>query len=70
MVYEKTPKYLSGFIIAGALLFGIALASLLGSAGMINPAVAFGVRYFNIMYMIAPLVGSILGMQLYKYLES
>lgn len=69
VVYEKTPSYLSGLIIAGGLLFGLALASLLGSAGIINPAVAFGIGAYNPMYFLGPLIGSIFGMQIYRYLN-
>jgi len=65
--YGKTPSYLSGIIVAGSLLLGIAIASLLGSNGLLNPAVAFGIGSFNVMYLLGPAVGSILGMQTYRY---
>ena len=65
--YEKTPKNLSGILVAGALLLGIAVAMLLGSNGMLNPAVALGVGSFNVMYLLGPAIGSVLGMQAYKY---
>ena len=70
VVYGKTPNHFHGLIIAGALLLGITTSSLLGSNGLINPAVAFGIKSFNIMYLIGPLFGSVLGMQLYKYLDN
>jgi glycerol uptake facilitator protein len=67
---KRSPEHLFGIFIAGSLLLGIAIASLFGSAGMINPAVAFGTGYFSFMYLIAPLVGSILGMNVYKYFDN
>lgn len=63
----RISNYLSGIVVAGSLLVGIAIASLLGSNGLINPAVAFGIGSFNLMYILGPAVGSILGMQAYKY---
>jgi glycerol uptake facilitator-like aquaporin len=35
-----------------------------------NPAVAFGVKSFNLMYIFGPIVGAVAGMQAYKYLRS
>jgi glycerol uptake facilitator-like aquaporin len=70
VVYDKTPAYLSGVVIGGSLLLGISMAALLGSNGILNPAVAFGIGSFNVMYLLGPIIGSILGMQTYKYLES
>lgn len=69
VVYEKTPKDISGLAIGGSLLLGITIAALLGSNGVLNPAVAFGIGSLNFFYVIGPVIGSILGMQLYKYLS-
>ncbi len=68
VVYGKTPAVMSGLVIGGSLLLGIAVASLLGSNGVINPAVALGIGSFNIMYVLGPIFGSVLGMQVYKRL--
>ncbi len=68
VVYGKTPGDASGVVIGGSLLLGIAIAALLGSNGVLNPAVAFGIGSFGSMYVIGPVVGSILGMNAYKYL--
>jgi aquaporin Z len=70
VVYGKTPAYLSGLMIGFALLIGISVASLLGSEGIINPAVSLGFGSFSLMYLLAPLAGSALGMHAYKYLAS
>lgn len=69
VVYNKTPDALSGVVIGGSLLLGIIIASMIGSNGILNPAVAFGIKSFNLVYLIAPLVGSALGMNAYKYLN-
>jgi glycerol uptake facilitator-like aquaporin len=69
VVYGKTPNQLSGIMVGGSLLLGIAFAVLLGSNGLINPAVAMGVKSFNVMYILGPIIGSVVGMQAYKYLR-
>jgi glycerol uptake facilitator-like aquaporin len=68
VVYGKTPGQLSGIVVGGSLLLGITIAALLGSNGVLNPAVAFGIGSFNLMYVLGPILGSVLGMQLYKQL--
>ncbi len=69
VVYGKTPNQLSGIVVGGSLLLGIAFATLLGSNGLINPAVAMGVKSFNLMYILGPIIGAVVGMQAYKYLR-
>ena len=67
VIYGKTPRDIAGVVIGGSLLLGISLAALLGSNGVLNPAVAFGIGSLNIAYALSPLVGSILGMKVYSY---
>ena len=67
-VYGKSPSQLSGVVVGGSLLLGITIAALIGSNGVLNPAVAFGIGSFNLAYLFGPIVGSILGMQGYKQL--
>lgn len=67
VVYKKTSEHMSGLVIGGSLLLGITIAVLLGSNGVLNPAVAIGIGSVNIAYLLAPVIGSIIGMQLYKY---
>ena len=55
-------------MVGGSLLLGITVAVLLGSNGMLNPAVAFGTGSFGIMYVLGPVIGAVLGMQAYKRL--
>ncbi len=68
VVYGKTPAVMSGLVVGGSLLLGIAVASLAGSNGVLNPAVALGIGSFNVMYVVGPVLGSVLGMQIYKRL--
>ena len=68
VMYEKAPRDFSGIVAGGSLLLGITIAALMGSNGVLNPAVAFGIGSFNVFYAFAPIVGSIIGMQGYKYL--
>jgi glycerol uptake facilitator protein len=68
VVFENTNSQMSGLIIGGSLLLGITIASTLGSNGVLNPAVAFGIGSVNLVYIIGPIAGSVLGMQAYKYL--
>lgn len=68
VVYGKTPAVMSGAVVGSSLLLGIAVAVLLGSNGVLNPAVALGIGSFNIMYVLGPVLGSVLGMTLYKHL--
>ncbi len=67
-VYGKAPHGASGIVVGGSLLLGIIIAAMLGSAGILNPAVAFGVSSLSFSYALAPIVGSMLGMNTYKYL--
>lgn len=67
VVYGKTPSNFSGVVVGLSLVLGIMFASM-ASAGVLNPAVAMSLGAFNIMYILGPVIGSILGMQAYKYL--
>ena len=69
VVYGRTPGQFSGVVVGGSLLLGVAFAALIGSNGILNPAVAFGIGSFNFMYLFGPIFGSIVGMNVYKYLS-
>lgn len=68
VVYGKVSNAISGAVIGGSLLIGITVASLLGSNGVLNPAVALGIGSFNFMYLVGPILGAYAGMNLYKRL--
>ncbi len=70
VVFKKDLSVVSGLVIGGSLLLGIVYAATLGSNGVLNPALALGINSFNLMYVIGPIVGSILGMQAYWYLNN
>jgi len=69
-VYGKVSDHMSGLVVGGSLLLGILIASMAGSLGILNPAVALALNSLTVLYLFAPVVGSIAGFQLYKYLAS
>lgn len=68
VVLEKVRDQLSGFVVGGSFLLGIIVATLVGSLGVINPAVALTLSTFNIIYIFSPIIGSVIGFQIYKFL--
>jgi aquaporin Z len=69
VVFGRVADIMSGIVIGGSLMFGIVIAAILGSGGVLNPAVAFAVGAFNWAYVFGPIAGSIVGMQVFKYLS-
>lgn len=67
VVYGKNHQAVSGAVVGFSLLLGISIAVLLGSNGVLNPAVAFGIGSLNVVYVLGPIIGSVLGMQAYKH---
>lgn len=53
--------------IGSALFLGTLVASI-ASAGLINPAIAVGLRQWGTVYLLAPLVGGVIGANLYMLL--
>ena len=68
VVFEKVAHGFSGIVIGASLLFGILVAILSGSLGILNPAVAFSLHAMNWTYLLAPLIGSVAGFNLYKWM--
>ncbi len=68
VVYGKAKEQMSGMVVGGSLLFGILIASFLGASGILNPAVAFALNSLTFVYLFAPIIGAILGFQVYRYL--
>jgi aquaporin Z len=66
VVYGKVADTASGLVIGGSLLLGILIAAHLGSAGILNPAVALGLGSLNVSYALGAIFGSMLGMNFYK----
>jgi len=66
VVYGKVGTSTNGLVIGGAILVGVALSALLGANGILNPALAITLSSLNLAYVIAPIVGSVAGVWLYK----
>jgi aquaporin Z len=69
VIYGRTPSQLSGIVVGGSLLLGIAISAGLGANGVLNPAVAFGIGSLGLMYILGPILGAICGMQAYKHVQ-
>jgi aquaporin Z len=54
----------SAIAISAALFTGVIVASV-GSAGFLNPAIALGLRSWGTVYVLGPLVGALLGVNIY-----
>ena len=62
-------KYEGGQLAAavgGSLSVGILIAAALGSNAVLNPAVALGIQSWSWTYALAPLVGAVLGANIYR----
>ena len=63
-VGQKLKGADSALLVGGSLTLGIVLASL-GSAGVVNPAVATSLGAFNWAYALGPILGAVVGMNIY-----
>ena len=70
VVYGKISDGAAGAVIGGSLALGAFIASLIGAPGYLNPAVALAFESLSISTLVAPIIGGILGMQIYKFLVS
>ena len=68
VVYGKVSGEHGGLVIGGSLLLGVTVAATAGDAGILNPAVALALGAFNVLYVLAPIVGVAIGMQAYRML--
>jgi glycerol uptake facilitator-like aquaporin len=69
VVKEKVHTSMSGVVVGGSLLLGVLFSSLAGASGILNPAVAFALNSVTLVYILAPIVGSIAGFKLSYYLS-
>ncbi len=67
VVYGKAKEQMSGLVVGGSLLLGVLIASLSGASGILNPAVALALNSLSVVYILAPIVGAILGFQVYRF---
>jgi len=65
--YNQDDDLKKTITVAGSLLLGVSVAAF-ASNGLLNPAVAIGVRSFSWSYSVGPLVGALVGMNLYVWL--
>ena len=69
IVYGRVSDVASGLVIGGSLLLGISIAAMMGSAGILNPAVALGLSAYHPTYLAGQILGAVLGFNLYKNLQ-
>ncbi|MBP9758838.1 aquaporin [Candidatus Dojkabacteria bacterium] len=69
VVLGRVRQELGGVVIGCSLLIGITIASI-GSNGILNPTVAFGIGSFNVSYLLGPIAGGIVGMVLSKIMNN
>jgi aquaporin Z len=67
VVYGQAKEQMSGLVVGGSLLFGVLVASLAGASGILNPAVALALNSMSVVYLVAPIVGAMLGFQVYRF---
>jgi glycerol uptake facilitator-like aquaporin len=70
VVYGKVSEQMSGVVVGGSLTLGILIASFAGSAGILNPAVAFALNAVSIMYVFGPILGAVVGFHAYRYITN
>jgi glycerol uptake facilitator-like aquaporin len=68
LVSRKESPATMAFLAGVAMLLGIIAAAISGSLGIINPALALTLGVFNPMYVVAPVVGGVLGVWAYAML--
>jgi len=64
----KAHPSLSGLVVGSSLLLAIYAALLVGSSGLINPAIALSIGQVNISYVVGSIIGAVLGMNVYQRL--
>ena len=65
VVRGQVDEKMNGLVIGTSLFIGITVAALVGSAGALNPAVAYALGLVTWEYMLGPVLGMAVGMFLY-----
>ncbi len=68
VVLGKLTDGVKGVVIGGSLILGASMAGLIGAPGFLNPAVALGSNSLASTTLLGPIIGSLIGMQLYQFL--
>lgn len=66
-VYRRLDTLYTALTVGAAFFVGIMVAST-ASSGLINPALAMGMRQWNAVHVLGPLVGGLVGVNLYMML--
>jgi len=66
-VKNKLEGISQAALIGGSLTLGVLFAAASGSLGVLNPAVAAGLGVFNWSYVVGPIVGAVIGANIYTY---
>lgn len=69
VAYGKTPAPAAGLVIGTGLTLGIVVASV-GSAGILNPAVALGIGSLSFAYLFGPIIGAVVATTGYRWLAT
>jgi glycerol uptake facilitator-like aquaporin len=64
---RRFDTYVSGVLVGAAYFVGVVIAAT-ASSGYINPAIAMGSRAWSAAYVLGPLVGGLIGVNLYNYM--
>jgi len=75
VVWNKVSSSISGVVIGASLFLGLTLATGLAYVSgsypsYLNPALALTSGYLNMGYILGPVVGAMLGMNLYRYIAT
>lgn len=67
-IYQKQERNTLAFVAGSMLTIGIFVASLVPNGGVLNPAVAVGIQSWSWAYAAGPIIGGIVGANLYSLL--
>jgi glycerol uptake facilitator protein len=69
VVYGRVTSSMSGVVVGASLLIGVTFGAILGVGGILNPAIAFAIGAFNVAYVLGPIVGAVIGAQVYRLIS-
>lgn len=67
-IYQRFGLYAKAVAIGGGLTIGVMAVSIVTGAGILNPAVAVGTRAFGWATVLGPIIGAVVGFNLYNLL--
>lgn len=69
VMHNRAPENTRGFVVGASFFLGILISIMFGSMGIVNPATALALSYFNPMYILGPIIGVGIGFGIYKLIE-